>query len=171
MLDKYIKLIAQVMVKRVLAEEVRMGGLKAVRAYIRGIGYLRIGIAGLVGLITCLALFVSGTVLAVSGLLGILGVSFETMSWIAFAVGILLTLAGVIILAIAFQEKRWLELSKSYELMDAVIEPVPSAKAVPQNMVNAFKGEPMEHVSPVAVQPRPTRAVGVHSTLSTPAQA
>lgn len=168
MFEKYTKLLMQFFVKRIFAEEIRLGGLKAVRAYIKAVSFARLGAMGFVGAIAAVSLIMTGFVLLIGGLLAVLGVSGAALAWVALIVGLVLTGAGVAGAILGFSEKRWLELSRSYELMDAVIEPVPTAKAVPKNMVAAFKGEPMEHTLRTAILPKPVPPPRPAKTKSMP---
>jgi hypothetical protein len=151
--NKYLKYAIALVVKPILAEEIRVKGLQALKGYLQTIAVVRVGAMGAIGGIAALALLVCGFVLFVGGLLSVLGVSGITLSWIALIIGAILTIAAVVGFFWAFSESRWLEYSKSYDLIDALAEPVPNPKAVPQNVVAAFKGEPAQHVQRSEIQP------------------
>lgn len=152
-MNKYIRYAISLIVKPILAEEVRIKGLQAVKGYLHAVSVARTGAMGAVGGIAALALLVCGFVLFVGGLLSIIGVSSKALSWIALGVGAFLTIAAIVGFFFAFNQRRWLEYSKSYDLMDALIDPVPSPQAVPKNMVAAVKGEPTEHIPRTEIQP------------------
>jgi hypothetical protein len=152
-MNKWLRYAISLMVKPILAEEVRLKGLQAVKVYLQTVGAVRIGAMGAVGGIAALALLVCGFVLFLGGLLAVLGVSGEALAWTSLVIGGILTIAAVAGFIWAFKESRWLEYSKSYELMNAVVDPVPNPKAVPQNMVAAVKGEPTVHVPRAEIQP------------------
>jgi hypothetical protein len=152
-MNKYLRFAISLLVKPILAEEVRLKGLQAVKAYLKTVGIVRLGSMGAVGGIAALALLVCGFVLFVGGLLAVLGVSGAALAWTSLIIGAILTTAAVVGFLWAFKESRWLEYSKSYELMNAVVDPVPNPKAVPQNMVAAVKGEPTIHVPRAEIQP------------------
>jgi hypothetical protein len=152
-MNKYLQYAISLLVKPILAEEIRLKGLQALKVYLKTVGAVRIGAMGAVGGIAALALLVCGFVLFVGGLLAVLGVSGEALAWTSLVIGAILTTAAVVGFLWAFKESRWLEYSKSYELMNAVVDPVPNPKAVPQNIVAAVKGEPTVHVPRTEIQP------------------
>jgi hypothetical protein len=110
---------------------------------------------GLVGLISIVALFVTGLVLTIGAIVWILPLSETTRPWITLVAGLLFVIFGAVVLAMLFSQRRWLELSRAKGLMEAVIEPVPSAAAVPKNLVRVFKGEPTEHSPRSSIDPHP----------------
>jgi hypothetical protein len=111
-------------------------------------------VSGLIGLI---ALFVAGIVLTIGAILWLMPLEAETRIWTALIVGLILMIIGAVVLAMLFSQRRWLELSRSYDLMDAVIEPVPTAASVPKNFIRAFKGQPTAHAPRESIQPHPPR--------------
>ena len=152
-MKRYMQYAISLVAKPILAEHARLNGLKAVRLYIATIGKVRIGAMAAVGGIAALSLLVCGFVLFIGGLLAVLGVSGQALAWTALIIGAILTIAAIAGYFIGFSERRWLEASRSYELMNALVDPVPSPKAVPKNIAAAFKGEPTEHVPRSRIQP------------------
>ncbi len=153
-MNKYLQYAISFLVKPILAEEVRLKGLQAVKVYLKTVGVVRVGAMGSVGGIAAVALLVCGFVLFVGGLLAVLGVSGEALAWTSLVIGALLTTAAVVGFIWAFKESRWLEYSKSYDLMNALVDPVPNPTAVPRNIVAAVKGEPTVHVPRAEIQPQ-----------------
>ncbi len=133
-------------VGRALREKVRITGLKAVRAYIDGVGKVRTGVMLMAVLTLVIALVVAGVVLVVSAILAMLPISPAALSWIALISGCVLMLFGGLTLAYLFNQKRWLEQSRAYELIDAFTDPDFRATSVPRNMAAALKREPVSAV-------------------------
>ena len=168
MMTKLLNLAVGFLLRRVVREEVRVQSLKAVRAYVATIANVRLGVMAMAALIGIIAMLVAGVILVVGSLLALFDVSEEALAWIQLAAGLLFTSFGVVTLAILFNQKRWLQLSKSYDLMDAVIEPVPTVASIPKNFVRAFKGEPTVHATRETIKPPPVHEAPdrVHSNQS-----
>lgn len=121
-----------------LAPRIKRGSITAVKGYVTGVKFARLAAMGLFGLGVCTALFVVGLFLAVFGFLGLMPITPEAVAWSALIVGVLLFTVSGIGALVAFRQRRWLEISKSYELMDAVISPWSSA--MPPNPKSIFDG-------------------------------
>ena len=78
---------------------------------------------GLSALSMLSAVFVSGIILLVLGLIALIPLAAANFQIVLLSVGALLTILSGTAVFLGFSEKRWLELSKSYEMMDAVLGP------------------------------------------------
>ncbi|MCM2281140.1 MAG: hypothetical protein NDI61_04765 [Bdellovibrionaceae bacterium] len=145
MLNFVLNLAVGLALKRSVRERVRLNGIKAVRGYVAAVGKARLGAMAVVGLIAGVALCVAGFVLAVGALIAMIPMSESALRMTALVIGFILLLSGLIAFAIAFSQRRWLTMSRSYELMEAVMEPVPSTLSVPKNLIRAVKREPTVH--------------------------
>lgn len=106
-----------------------------------------------IGLIAGVSLFVAGIVLTVGALIAMIPMSEAALRWTTLVIGLVLVLIGGVAFGFAFSQRRWLEVSRSYELMGALIDPVPSALSVAKNLVRAVKREPTVHVPRASIQP------------------
>ncbi len=154
MLNSVLNFAVGLVFKRAAREHVRLRGLKAVRAYVAAVGKARVGAMALVGLIAAVSLAVAGLVLAVGALIAMIPMSESALRVTTLVIGAALLAIGGVAFAMAFSQRRWLEASRSYELMGAVIEPVPSALSVPKNLARAIKREPTVHVPRETIEPR-----------------
>lgn len=154
MMNSVLNFAVGLALKRTVREQVRLSGIKAVRAYINAVGKVRIGAMAFVGLVAAISLVVAGLVLTVGALIAMIPMSESALRITSLAIGALLLVVGGAAFAMAFNQRRWLEVSRSYELMDAVIEPVPSALSVPKNLVRAIKREPTVHAPRESIEPR-----------------
>ncbi len=150
---------------RFFEAKIRRGSLQAVRGYLRAVEFARLGLMGLVALGATAALFVSGVILLVMGLLALAPLEPTTFAVLTSGIGILLMLAAGIAMAIVFSQKRWLEMSKSYELMEVALGPWPGA--VPPNPLKAVRRhheeeayeaelERVKRVRDLAMRPEPS---------------
>lgn len=140
-MNRLLNLALSAIVGDLLKAKVREGSIKALKAYLMAIKGLRFGVMGLVALGVTASILVSGLVLMIIGLVGLFTLNSNSFSISVLVIGALMTLATGIGFALLFSQRRWLELSKSYELMDAVLAPWPGS--LPPNPVDVFKGNPI----------------------------
>lgn len=126
------------LVRQILKERIRRGSIEAVKAYITMVKSVRMAFLGLLALGMTASILVTGLVLAVVGLLGLLPLEARTVSWTLLVLGVLLAVLSGVGLGILFSQRRWLEVSKSYDLMDAALAPWPGL--FPPNPMEIFKG-------------------------------
>ena len=136
-------------IRHFLQQKIRGGSIRAVKAYIQGVKYARLAVMGLFGIGAVSAVLVAGIVLTIVGIVGLLPIETTTMAWTILIIGLILTAVTGIGLAMGFKQKRWLELSRSHELMDTVLKPWPGV--LPPNPLDSFKG-PAGRVKPEDVQ-------------------
>lgn len=153
MLNSVLNFAVGLALKRTVREQVRLNGIKAVRAYVSAVGKIRVGAMALVGLIAAISLFIAGLVLTVGALVAMIPMSESALRMTTLVIGALLVTAGGVGLVMAFSQRRWLHVSRAYELMEAVVEPVPSALSVPKNLVRALKREPTVHAPRESIEP------------------
>jgi len=139
MFDRLIRFFIQFSAHELVREEARLQGLRAVRQYISAIAKLRLGLMALFGLIALIALTVGGVLMITVGVISLLPVEPRTQSWSAIVIGAVLLLVGIFVYRYLFLQRRWLEMSRSYELMDVVIHPSESATEVPVRMARALR--------------------------------
>ncbi|MEK7358175.1 MAG: phage holin family protein [Bdellovibrionota bacterium] len=118
--------IFKMIVEPFLRPRIKRGSIKAIKGYVTGVKFARFAAMGLFGLGVYSALFVVGFFLLVFGAVGLLPIEAETVAWTALIVGAVLFIASSIGAIIAFSQRRWLTMSKSYEMMDAVLSPWPT---------------------------------------------
>ncbi len=129
-------------VGRAFREEIRNRGLKALRAYIEGVGKVRTGAMLMTGLISVVALLVAGVILVFSAIVAMLPLTPAAMSWIALISGAILMFIGIMTLSYLFSQKRWLKQSRSTELIETFTDPDFRATSVPKNLAAALKRQP-----------------------------
>jgi hypothetical protein len=144
MVNRFMNMAFGAIVGQMLKHKIREGSIKAVKGYIEVVKYARLGVLGLFGLGAVAALLISGIVLMVIGVVGLLPIEATTAAIVLLVVGALLTLLVGVGLYMAFQQSRWLEVSRSYELMDTVLAPWPGV--LPPNPMEVVKGN--LHVPP-----------------------
>lgn len=127
---------------RFFESRVRRGSLQAVRGYIKAVEYVRFGLMGLVALGATAALFVAGIILLVMGLLSLAPLEATTLAVLTSGIGIVLMLIAGVVMAMVFSQKRWLEMSKSYDLLDVALSPWPNA--IPPNPLNVIRSHKRE---------------------------
>ena len=123
MLNRILSMALSAVLGQVIEQRVRKGSIAAVKNYIQLVRLARMATLGLVGLSVAAAVLVAGILLVVVGIVGLLPIEPNTVAIILLSVGALLTLIAAIGFGFAFNEKRWLEVSKAYELMDVALGP------------------------------------------------
>lgn len=138
-MNRLFNLAFGAVIQHVVKQKVREGSIKAVKAYISAVKGARLALMGLTALGVTASILVSGIVLMIIGLVGLFTLNANSFAITMLVIGAVLTLLVAIGFALMFSQKRWLELSKSYELMDAVLAPWPGV--LPPNPLNVVKGE------------------------------
>lgn len=143
-MNRIMNMMFGAFVGRFLKEKIRRGSIQALKGYLQAIKVVRLGLLGLFGLGAVAAVLVSGIVLTIVGIVALLPISTTAMAITVLVIGLLFALGSGIGLMMGFSQKRWLEMSKSYELMDAVLAPWPGM--LPPNPVDVVKGRaPVRH--------------------------
>ena len=132
---------------RFFKDKVRRGSIRAVKTYVQTVGAVRLGLLGLFVLATAAALLVSGILLAIFGLMALAPIEPMAFAITILIIGILLAAISAVTLVMVFSQKRWLEVSKSYELMEAALAPWPDA--VPPNPMDVVKGRSATRASEI----------------------
>lgn len=130
------------LVRQVLRERIRRGSIQAVKVYITMVKNARMALLGLLALGATASILVTGIVLAIVGILGLLPLEARTISWTLLVVGALLAIVSGVGLGMIFSQRRWLELSRSYELMETALAPWPGI--FPPNPMGVFRGSTSE---------------------------
>lgn len=141
MLNRLLNMAIDAFLTQVLEPRIREGSIKAVKGYITAVKGVRLGLLALFALGLAGAVLVSGIVLTVVGLVGLMPIDVNAMAVSILVIGVLLSLIAGIGIAMVFNQRRWLEMSKSYELMDAVLSPWPGM--LPPNPIDVMRGEQM----------------------------
>lgn len=143
MLNRYLNMAFGAVIGHFLKDKIRRGSIKAVKAYIQIVSFLRLGLLGIFGLGVAAAVLVSGIVLVVVGIIGLLPIEATSAAVSILVIGLLFSIGAGIGLIMLFSQKRWLEMSKSYELMDSVLAPWPGH--LPPNPIAVVKGQAPTH--------------------------
>lgn len=138
--------------KRIMRHELRHRGIRAVRAYVQAIAKVRAGTMAIVGVIACVALSVVGFTLFLGAILWMLPVTAVAMAWIVLLIGLIFTAPGVAVLYYLFSQRRWLEVSRTYELMDVTI----GRRSVAANPRGTSRSRAVSREAPQEATPRTT---------------
>jgi hypothetical protein len=125
MTEWLVNLIMHTTVGEILKRRIRRGSIHAVRAYIQLVGTTRMILLTVVGFAVAVALMVTGLFMSLVGLLELLQISPQVVAITQLSLGLVLAGGVGIYLFVMFKEKRWLEQSQSYAMMDAVLQPWP----------------------------------------------
>lgn len=145
MFSRVLGFIFKNLYMRFFQAKVRRGSLKAVRGYVKSVEMVRLGLIGLVALGAAAAIFIVGIVLAVTGFMALAPVDPRAMALTALIVGVLLAAIAGVIMVLVFNQKRWLRLSRAYDLMEAALAPWPGS--VPPNPLHIIKKR--QHLSAI----------------------
>lgn len=121
-----------------LKQRIRSGSIQAVKGYIQLIKAARTLVIGLVVAGGAAGVLIGGVLLMVVGLVGLLPVDPNTVAIIILCIGGVITALSAFGFYAFFSEKRWLEMSKAYDLMDAALAPWDGV--LPPNPVDVVKG-------------------------------
>lgn len=124
-------------ISQLVKQKIREGSIKAVKAYITVVKNVRFAVMGVAALAALSSILVTGAVLAIVGLIGLIPMELRTFSIVVLVVGLLLAILSGVAFGVLFSQKRWLELSKSYDLMNAVLTPWPGV--LPPNPLDVVK--------------------------------
>ena len=114
-----------------LEPRIKRSSIKAVRRYIKAVEIARkIALASYQTSIAA-AFLVVGLTLIVVSIIGLLPLDPQTALVCVLVLGTLLTAASGFVAYQGFREQHWLAMSKSHELMEAVLNPWPTAYSVP----------------------------------------
>lgn len=136
MLNRLMRALLFDVYQKYFFRKVRRGSIQAVKGYIQAVRFLRLGLMGILVLACLSALMVTGLLLAIIGTLGLFPISDQARAISILLIGVLLVIIPGIVFLMMFTERRWLEASKSYELMDAVLAPWPDT--VPPNPLDVI---------------------------------
>jgi hypothetical protein len=143
----------------------RAGSIKAVKAYIKTVKAARLAFMGLFGIGAFAAVLISGICLVIAGIVGLLPITAQAVAIILLVIGAIMAIGSSVALTMILNQKRWLQASKSYELMEAVIAPWPDSIPPKASVVLSGQGPKVfgkrtheEHL-PVAVSEVRTESV------------
>lgn len=148
---------------QLLKQRIRSGSIQAVKGYIQLVKAMRTLVIGLVVAGGAAGVLIGGILLTVVGLVGLLPVDPNTVAIIVASIGGVLTLVAGIGFYTFFNEKRWLEMSKAYDLMDAALAPWDGV--LPPNPMDVVKGRAHVPVSPSAEEIRAAREKRIGSDV------
>lgn len=123
MLNRLLRHGVALLAERILKRKIREGSIKAVKGYLHLVRGARSALLGLFALGLTGSVLVSGVVLAVVGAVGLLPIATATMSVVILVIGLCMALSAAVAVVIVFSQRRWLKVSRSYELMDTVLAP------------------------------------------------
>lgn len=130
--------IFRVIVEPFLRPRIKKGSVQAVKGYVTAVKFGRYAVMGLFGLGAFAAILVVGLFMAIVGAIGLLPVEAETVALTTLIIGLVLFIGAGIGALMLFSQRRWLKMSKSYEMMDAVLSPWPSM--MPPNPRDVLRG-------------------------------
>ena len=114
-----------------LEPRIKRTSIKAVKGYIKGVAVARKIALTSYGIGAAAAVLVSGIVLMVVAIIGLLPINPQAALISLLVLGAVMTAVAAFIAYQGFAEKKWLEMSKSHEMMEAVLKPWPTAYSVP----------------------------------------
>lgn len=138
MINRFMNMAFGAFIRHFLQQKVRKGSIQAVKYYITAVKFVRFGIMGLFGLGVAASILVSGIVLMIVGIVGLLPIEAQSVAITVLVIGLVLALLSAFAMLILFSQRRWLEMSKSYEMMDAALAPWKGM--MPPNPVDVLKG-------------------------------
>ncbi|HVK62021.1 MAG TPA: phage holin family protein [Bdellovibrionales bacterium] len=139
MKNSLIQVALRSLIAPILEKPVRSGSLKAVKAYVQTVQVARMALMGLFGVGAFMAILVAGIFFLIFGGVGMLPIEPRTMAMIMLITGAVLAVVGGIALAMILSQRRWLEMSRSYDLMEAALAPWPNS--VPPDPRDVLKGK------------------------------
>ncbi len=114
-----------------LEPRIKKNSLKAVKAYVKTIQGLRATAISLFGLSAIAAVIVTGVLLMVIAVVGLLPIDPRSALIAMLVVGVLLTAAGSFLAYGAFKEDIWLEKTKAGDLIEAAMKPWETPYSIP----------------------------------------
>lgn len=137
-----------------LAPRIRKGSINAVKGYLTSVDVARKIAISAFGIGAVAGVMVTGVVLMLIAIVGLLPLDPHAVLIGILVAGALMTTASAVIAYRGFNEKRWLKMSKSYELMEAALGEWDNS-LVPPNPRDVMKGEtrtpaPAPDIGPVA---------------------
>ena len=159
MINRLMNTAFGAIIHQLIKGKVRNGSIQAVKGYIQAVKFARLALMGLFGVGAAAAILVAGIFLMITGIIGLLPIDPNTVAMIILAMGGVLTLISVIGFFLVFSQKRWLEMSKSYELMDAALAPWDGM--LPPNPVEVMKGHISVPQAPTAEELRAARELEI----------
>lgn len=157
MVNRIMNMALGAVIGQLLKQRIRNGSIQAVKGYIQLVKAVRTVAIALVAIGAAAAVIVAGVLLTVVGLVGLLPVDPNTVAIIILCIGLVMTLVAGIGVYGFFNEKRWLEMSKAYELMDAALAPWDGI--LPPNPMDVVKGHTHVPPAPSAEDIRAAREV------------
>lgn len=140
MMSKLIDHFVKQVVVPYLEPRMRTGSIKAAKAYIQAVRLARtLVLRGfLIGALS--AILITGMLMLVFGILALLPLQPIVMPIVAIVLGALFASTTGLAFYVFFKEKNWLEVSKAYEVMEAVTAPWEN-EVVPPNPLAVLRGE------------------------------
>lgn len=114
-----------------LEPRLKKSSLKAAKGYVQGVQSTRKVALASYGLGAVAATLVTGILLMVSALVGLLPIEPRTALVSVLVLGAILAAASAIVTIGGFKEALWLEKSKANELMEAAIQPWETPYSIP----------------------------------------
>lgn len=104
-----------------LAPRIRKGSIKAVKGYLASVDVARKIAISAFGIGAVAGVMVTGIILMLIAVVGLLPLDPHAVLIGILVVGALMTIGSALIAYSGFAQKRWLKMSKSYELMEAAL--------------------------------------------------
>ena len=162
MLDRLMNMALGAVIGQLLKQRIRNGSIQAVKGYIQLVKGVRMAAIALVAIGAAAAVIVAGIILTVVGLVGLLPVDPNTVAIIILCIGLVMTVGAGIGVYGFFNEKRWLEMSKAYDLMDAALAPWDGI--LPPNPMDVLKGHAHSPPAPSVEDIRAAREIELTRT-------
>lgn len=130
-----------------LAPRIKRGSIGAVKSYVSSIKILRDVALTSFTIGTVAGVLVTGLVLVAVGVIGLLPISAQAMMISMIVIGLLMTAVAAYLAWDGARETKWLEWSKSNQLIEAAIGEWENS-LIPPNPKTVMKAQPPEAVEP-----------------------
>ena len=140
MINQLLTMLFMKYVGRFLEGSIRKNSIRAVKTYVEAVGMVRLSFIFAMQVSIATSILVAGFILMVVGIVDLFPIDPRMAAMAAFGVGAVLVIASALGIYVAFSEKRWLRVSKSYELMEAVTAPWPGM--IPPNPLDIIRAQP-----------------------------
>jgi hypothetical protein len=140
MINQLINMLFMKYVGRFIEGSIRKNSIKAVKGYVQTVGLVRLSFLFAMQVSIATSILVAGLILMAVGIFDLFPLDPRMAAIASFVGGAILFVGSGIGLYLSFSEKRWLKVSKSYELMEAVTAPWPGM--MPPNPFDIINAQP-----------------------------
>ena len=140
MINQLINMLFVKYVGQFIEGSIRKNSIKAVKGYVQTVGLVRLAFIFAMQVSIATSILVAGLILMAVGIFDLFPLDPRMAAIASFVGGAILFVGSGIGLYLSFREKRWLKVSKSYELMEAVT--APWAGMMPPNPFDIINAQP-----------------------------